>query len=134
MFKNCSVTDCARFGVYGVSAITLWFWYAYLDMISGAVGLAHLVPKLEGMIHALYYVYVIYPAIVVVGVVASLALMRTHQRLFALLASLLPIAYLALLGLFGLNLAARAKAEGKEIFKRAVVKGVKGVAAKRALF
>ena len=134
MFRNCCTTDYARFGTYGLSAVTLWFWYAYLNMISGAVGLAHLVPKLEGMIHAFYYAYVIYPAIVLVGVVVSLALMRTHQRLFALLASLLPVAYLALLGLFGLNLRDRAMAEGKEIFKQTVVKGVKGVAAKRALF
>ena len=131
MFRNCSITNCARFGVYGLSAVTLWFWYAYLDMISGAVGLAHMVPKLEGMIHALYYAYVIYPGIVLVGVVASLALMRTNQRLFALFASLLPVAYLALLGLFGLNLAGRAKAEGKKIFKQTVVKAV---VAKKVLF
>ena len=128
---RCGVTDYARFGVYGLSAVTLWFWYAYLEMISGAVGLANLLPNLEGTIHAFYYAYAAYPVIVLVGVVASVALMRTRQHLFALLASLLPIAYLAVVGLFGLNLASRAKAEGKEIFKRTVVKAV---IAKKVLF
>ena len=129
--KNLGITDYARFGVYGLSAVTLWFWYAYLEMISGAVGLAHLVPNLEGMINALYYAYVIYPGIVLVGVLASLAVCHTHNRFFALLTSLLPIAYLVVLGLFGLTLKNRAMAEGKEIFKRTIVKGV---IAKKALF
>ena len=131
MNRNIAITDYVRFGVYGLSAVTLWFWYQYLEMISGAVKLAHLVPKLEGMINALYYGYVIYPVLVLVGVVASLALVRTNQRLFALLASLLPIAYLAVFGLFGLTLRNLALAEGKEIFKRTVVKGV---IAKKVLF
>ncbi len=132
--KDLHVTDYARFGVYGLSAVTLWYWYAYLEMVSGAVGLAHLVPNLQGMINCLYYAYIIYPGIVLVGVVASLAICHTHNRFLALLTSLLPIAYLAVLGLFGLHLKNRAMAEGKEIFKQTVVKGVKGIAVGKALF
>ncbi len=121
------VIDVVRWGLYGAGGAAIYYWYQYLEMVQGAVGLAHFVPNLQGEIQTLYYAYLIYPGVFALAFIISLGLSRGHQKLLATIFSLVPVLYLGALGLYGMNLRDRAVAQGKEIFKREVVKVVEKI-------
>ncbi len=123
--RNLGVIDLVRFGLYGAGGVAIYYWYQYLEMVQNAVSLAHYVPSLQGEITNLANAYLVYPGVFVLAFIISLGLSRVHQKFFATLVALVPVAYLGVLGLWGMNLRDRAVAQGKEIFKREIIKTVK---------
>ncbi len=119
-----SVIDIVRWGLYGAGGVATWFWYDYLSLVDKARSLAHFVPSLEGQIHTLYYLFIGYPAVLLVAIIASLGLARMHQKFLATIVALVPLAYLGVVALFGMNLRDKAMGMGKEIFKREVIQRV----------
>ena len=133
--KAVGVIDVVRYGLYGAGGVGIYYWYQYLGMVENARSMAHFVPSLQGQIDNFYYAFLIYPAVFLVSFIISLSLARVHQKFLATLFSLVPLAYFGAVGLYGMNVRDKAVAQGKEIFKRELVKQVgklipKGIADK----
>ena len=119
-----SVINVVRWGLYGVGGGAIYYWYQYLSMVENARSMAHFVPSLQGQINNFYYAFLIYPAVFLVSFIVSLGLARIHQKFLATLFSLVPLVYFGAVGLYGMNVRDKAVAQGKEIFKRELVKQV----------
>ncbi len=121
------VIDIVRWALYAAGGAAIYYWYMYLEMVQGAISLAHLVPSLQGEIQTLYYAYLIYPGVFALAFIFSLSLSRFHQKFLATIFALVPVLYLGALGLYGMNIRDRAYAQGAQIFARKVVDTVKKI-------